>query len=528
MKRLRGAGAGLLIVALAGCGTTVSGTAATSDVSATGATSGDSLSAPSASGGATSPSGTGAVGTSGTAAGQPLIPGHGTGTTATGGTTGGTGTGTGSTGGGSAQQMGIGITPTTITIGVVYSSGDDTANKALGNNLTTGDQQADGQAVIDDINAHGGVAGRKLKAVWYDIQETDARPYTTIDAEACAKFTQDNHVFAVAGDGLTDNFAACVTRAGALMTNSTGPLIGPDKEYFAKYPYVFQLAYVSQDRMMAEEVRSLLRQDYFSGWNTATGNPTPAVAAKVGVLSFDTPNWHDPLHSVMLPALARAGHPVDKADVQEVAYPAGTNEVANTVAQIQNAVLRFRQDGVTHVIILDGNGSMTLYALNNMRAQHYYPRLGANSATGVEALTTQYHQDAQAFNGAVGLGWLPLLDLPSGAGDKYLTPGTQTCIKMIERRTGQTFTDANSASVALGYCDEIDLIADGINRAGPVVNRDTAAAAIEALRGSFPAAGYGLYFSPTRHDAIEYGYDLAFDEKCTCTKYVRGPYAIPD
>ena len=61
-----------------------------------------------------------------------------------------------------------------------------------------------------------------------------------------------------------------------------------------------------------------------------------------------------------------------------------------------------------------------------------------------------------------------------------------------------------------------------------VVNRNTAAAAIEALRGTFPAAGtYGVYFSPTRHDGIEFGYDLEFDKSCTCTKYVRGPYRIP-
>ena len=61
-----------------------------------------------------------------------------------------------------------------------------------------------------------------------------------------------------------------------------------------------------------------------------------------------------------------------------------------------------------------------------------------------------------------------------------------------------------------------------------MINRDTASAAIESFRGSFPTAGsLGLYFSPTQHDGIEYGYDLEFDESCACTKYVRGPYRIP-
>jgi ABC-type branched-subunit amino acid transport system substrate-binding protein len=424
--------------------------------------------------------------------------------------------------------MGIGITATTISVGVIYSSGDDAANNSLGNNITTGDQQADAQAVIDDINARGGVAGRKLVPVWYDVQETDARPYAAIDAEACAKFTQDNHVFAIAGDGLTDNLAACATHAGVFMANSVGQLIGPDNAYFRKYRYVYQLAYVSQDRMMAEEAKSLVRQNYFSGWNANTGNPANGAKAKLGIMSYDTPNWSDPLHHVLLPALAHAGYQVDPADVQEVAYPAQTNDVGSTVAQIQGAVLRFRQDGVSHVIVLDANGSMTLHMLNNMRAQHYYPRLGVNSATGVETLATQYHEDSQSFNGAVGLSWLPLLDLPAGVGGKYFTPRTSACIKMVERRTGQNFPDTNSASVALGYCDELNLIADGINRAGSVVNRDTATSAIDALGDTFAAAGsHGLYFSPTRHDGIEYGYDMTFDVSCTCTKYARGPFRIP-
>jgi len=533
MKRLRPAfgvlaALALAALALSGCGTTVGGTTAASNTTAAGTTSGNALSVPSTGAGTgNTPGATGGVNSSSAAgSGQAIIPGHGGSASTTGGTTG--SGATGSTGGSAAPQTGIGITPTKIYVGVTYSSGADEANKALGNNITSGDQQADGQAVIDDINAHGGVAGRKLVPVWYDYQTTDARPYTNIDGEACAKFTQDNKVFAVAGDGLTDNFAACVTHAGALMVSTATTIIGPDQAYFEKYPYTFSVGYLTQDRMMAEEVRSLLRQDYFSGWNTATGNPANAVPAKVGILSFDTPHWSDPLHHVMLPALARAGHPVDSTNVQEVAYPQGTNGIGSTIAQIQSAVLKFRQNGITHVIILDGNGSMTLYALNNMRGQHYYPRLGVNSATGVEVLATQYHSDAQSFNGAVGLGWGPQLDLPQGQGDKYSTPHTKACIKMVEKRTGQQFPDTNSASIALGYCDELYLIADAINGAGAVVDRDAAAVAIEALRGTFPASGtYGVFFSPTRHDGIEYGYDLKFDLGCTCTKYTRGPFRIP-
>lgn len=516
--------AGLAVAAVgllaAACGTTVKDTDAVSSVDS-------GLTAPAGGQAATGDSGL-SVGATGATGGTATAPGTvGSASTGTSAATGSVAS-PGASGAVGARVPGIGVTDTTISVGVTYSTGSDEANRALGNNLTTGDQKADAQAVIDDINAHGGVAGRKLTPVWYDYQTTDARPYTTIDNEACAHFTQDNHVFAVAGDGITDNFAACVTKAGAMMVASASQIMSPDQAYFHRYPYVFNVGYLTQDRMMAEEVRSLVRQDWFTGWNSSTGKPASAVPAKIGIISFDTPSWNTPLDHVMLPALKQAGHPVDPDNVERVAHPSDTNGIASSVAQIQSAVLKFRQNGVTHVIVLDGNGSMTLHMLNNMRSQHYYPRLGVNSATGVEVLATQYHEDAQSFNGAVGLGWLPILDLPAGKGDGYFTSHTQDCIHTIERRTGQHFADTNAAAVALGYCDQLYLLADAINAAGSVVNRDAASAAIEALGGKFPAAGTrGVFFSPSRHDGIEFGYDLSFDMSCRCTKYVTGPFRIP-
>jgi hypothetical protein len=99
---------------------------------------------------------------------------------------------------------------------------------------------------------------------------------------------------------------------------------------------------------------------------------------------------------------------------------------------------------------------------------------------------------------------------------------------MVERRTGQRFADTNSASVALGYCDQLYLLAEAINRAAGGVNRVSVSAAIEALGGRFPSAGTrGLFFSPNRHDGIEFGYDMRFDSSCKCVKYVSSPFRIP-
>src|SRR5690348_4662853 len=79
MRALRVAAGALVALAVAGCGTTVSGTVAVNDVASPGATSGDALSVPSAGAALGGPT----VGTSGSrvadatgTSGQPLIPGH--------------------------------------------------------------------------------------------------------------------------------------------------------------------------------------------------------------------------------------------------------------------------------------------------------------------------------------------------------------------------------------------------------------------------------------------------------------------
>jgi ABC-type branched-subunit amino acid transport system substrate-binding protein len=427
--------------------------------------------------------------------------------------------------GDAAPVQGVGVTATKIYVGLTYQTNGDAANQALGaNSITQGDQKADEQAVVDDINAHGGVAGRKVVPVYYNYDVTDTRPYADQDNAACAKFTQDNHVFAVLGNGVSDNYVACNTKAGAIDLGSN--IISPDKAFFRRFPAYIGYDTVSQDRMMADEVNVLVRMKYFTGWNNATGQPMSG-AAKVGIIGYDTPAWTTPLRSVMLPALARAGHAPDPGDVQLILYPQDNSQVGPAVAEIQNAILRFRQDNVTHVIVLDANGSMMLQLMQNARGQHYYPRYGVNTATGMEALSTTGAVDDAQFNGAVGLGWSPTLDLPDGRADPYLGPATTACIKMIEKRTGQTFTSTNAASIALDACDGLYLLRRLADSAGPVLNQRTAVASVEALGASWRPAGLAsAFFSPSQHDSLATGYDMLWDTSCSCSKYV-GRHRIP-
>jgi hypothetical protein len=85
-----------------------------------------------------------------------------------------------------------GVTPTTIKIGVVNV--DYTCIKQFVD-YNFGDQKAISQVFIDDLNAHGGILGRKVEAVYKNycpIGNTQA-------LATCTSITEDEKVFAVLG-----------------------------------------------------------------------------------------------------------------------------------------------------------------------------------------------------------------------------------------------------------------------------------------------------------------------------------------
>ncbi len=526
------------LMATAACGSTVqqtgdqavlgSGTLATDGTSALG---GDGLGVAGADEGAagsiTTPELAAGAGSSGAAAGSTFTGGSASVTggagAAGGGTAGAAGTVGAQPGAGAAPaavgKNGPGVTAKEIFIGIAYTANGDAANAALGASaITRGDERANARAVIDDINERGGVAGRKLVAVFHAYDAQSSETSAQQDQAACATFTQDNKVFAVTAGGLTDTFPACMKKAGVLQITSGG-IIDPDNGFFSEFPTYFNVGTMSQDRMMRELVGAFTRQDYFSGWDPNLGRAA-STKPKLGVLSLDTPSWNRPLDKVLLPALARAGHSVDPALVYRVFNPASQAEVSRTVADVQSATLRFRDAGVTHLVMLDANGSLTLLFAQNSRNQRYFPRLGANTATGMQALYDAGVVDAAQLAGAVGLGWLPILDLPAGKGDAYLTGATKRCLDNNKKRTGQTFTSTNAASIALIACDSIGAFAAAVGKAGPILNINTGRAGVEALGSSFqPSAIPRTFFSPRRHDGLELGFDLMWDSTCTCAKY---------
>jgi hypothetical protein len=206
-----------------------------------------------------------------------------------------------------------------------------------------------------------------------------------------------------------------------------------------------------------------------------------------------------------------------------VREPASQSDISEAAAQVQSAVLRFAQDGVTHVVLLDTHGGITQVFLNAADAQHYYPRYGMESGSGTQALLDGGIIRASQLGGARGLGWIPSLDLPSASNPdngKWSSDDRRRCIGLM-KAGGQSFTSTNAESIALLYCDQLWLLDRALDPlATPTLAGLTAS--VESLGSRAPRASLGAAsYGPGKHVGVARGVEWAFDTGCGCMTYGR-------
>lgn len=421
-----------------------------------------------------------------------------------------------------ATKPGVGVTSSTIAIGFPYTPVDTTNQQAGAGGVTVGNEKADAQIVIDDINAHGGIAGHKIVPVWHAYPQSGT--VSALQQAECTDFTQDHKVFAVIGDG-PESYLQCITSAGTVLVDDNVVQVGAST--FAKYPAYVEVSQLNLDRAAQVEMSALKAQHYYSPWNSSTGSPGGS-GVKIGIVTFDDPAFAHAVDDVMVPKLAAGGYP--KPDIVRVAVPQTDADIATLSAALKNAVLRFRTEHVDHVIFSQASGSLGLFFLKEAEAQRYRPRYAATSGDAFQLLISGAGVPKAQFNGAVGAGWSPLLDLPfdqnSDTG-KYSNSARQHCLKLM-KQGGQRFPDANAEGVAGITCNALYLIRDALAHApNGVINRDNFLAGLNSLGTKFVAAGaISTRFAPDQHDGGNSYYYYRYDAKCGCMAYYGAPHLI--
>ncbi|HWC33386.1 MAG TPA: hypothetical protein VG650_01040 [Mycobacteriales bacterium] len=204
-------------------------------------------------------------------------------------------------------------------------------------------------AAIDYVNRHGGVRCRALVAKYYT-----ANPLSQSSLEALCLDMVADKPFALLDEGLASPVGSPTPRdcPPSHKLPEFGSLSLSQREVEQFSPYLF--AYNETSEQIVHD--SILASDqlrWFKG------------AKKVGLLEQDCiPD----LNSLALADLAKIGFPKSSVTTFDFGCP---NDIPSPIT-VENAVLRFKSAGVTHV--LDDGGVYENYFSNDAANQHYRPK----------------------------------------------------------------------------------------------------------------------------------------------------------
>lgn len=440
----------------------------------------------------------------GESAGANATPGGGaTSGAATNARTGGT---TGSAGSVAAKgpTSGRGFTKDTIYIGYLTWKEVSAAGSAVGYAVDYGDQEAIGQAVVDDINARGGIAGRKVVLSFYDYATSEilGNPEQA-DQAACSKMTEDRPVFAVvAVTGiLSEVLPECLAkRQTPLIANTNVPYV---REAFTRWaPYFFSTASPMTERLIPVWLRRAAALGYFSGWDNTLGAPGPAPV-EIGVLTNEGPAA-EMFIALVKAELARMGRSVKVTAA--IASPFDS-------AGINSAILAFRNAGVTHVI----PDSLNLLLFPQAaESQRYRPRYVISTASA--PLLVHSAAPPAQLAGTLGVGYYASYDVQTQNDPGDSSPATARC-RDSQKKAGGDTNQRESWNLMGKACDGFYFVVDAITRGGLSPRGMQLGAA--QLTSVAPAGAFAIGFGEGRYDGLSAVRDLGYVQSCECFRFLN-------
>jgi hypothetical protein len=379
-------------------------------------------------------------------------------------------------------------TPVEVGIGVDKNNAAFAA--AFGASTSQPEEDIVAEAVVADINRHGGLAGHPLTPVYaaFDSTSTD---WIAEDERACSTFTEDHHVIAVVRtDDIFGPLDSCVTAARVPLVLYESYFRAPS--WFAAAP---SLRFVPDNPSPVRLYRALVDR------MVATKRWTPAT--KIGLVRYDRADQAEVETKGVRPALA--AHGLSLTDARAVHTPESFQDIGATSSQLPSVILRFRQQGITDVVFEGGDISY-LFA-TEAQSQRYTPRYALTSFDFPNAMPPEQ------LHGAFGVGWEPTDDLSRPL---PVVPGVKRC----QDATRATNADYGAAGVDRIYitCDSLYFLQAAYNAAG-----DVGPGAFERgarrLGASLPAAFTFAIDTSSRTDGAAAVRDLFFDERCACLAY---------
>lgn len=395
-----------------------------------------------------------------------------------------------------------------IRLGLVVPEGDPA--RAFGATIQPEDYPVIAEAVVDDLNERGGLAGRPVEAVIREASQDDqSQEAQTRQAESiCESLTTDAKVDLVAAAGNSGAFyaAACYARHRVPLLIPGFALGDETMRRFA--PWLLPSSGANITTIAAELPGQLAKQG--------------VLTKKIGILAFQMPEVERAVEQTFKPAIARNGGKVLETVYMKVEYQ-------DVGAQVSSAVLRFKSMGIDLVLPSFAiGGGVTGIFMHQAETQGYRPRYGLSSLDAPIIIDNTLNAPESQLRNAVGMGYDPTRDVANNE----LAPSRneRRCWNMVNKRLGTSYNDrtvtGGNGFAALEMCELVwHLEAALAPWEGRQFERAAVLAAVEALGTSYtPVWLPAARFARGRADGSAVQRRFTFDATgCGCFTY-RGKW----
>jgi hypothetical protein len=267
-------------------------------------------------------------------------------------------------------------------------------------------------------------------------------------------------------------------------------------------PYFYAPVMPDSAVYLKKWVDRLAAQQYFAGWDPATQTPSAASPVKVGVYYFDRTTDKRIYDTELKPALAAHG-------ITVAADFAGDANPAVRANQEQSAILKFRQNGVTHLLVM---GPVAFVGAGGQQGWH--PRLGIGTHNQAQLA------DPALLKGVVAAGYSSPIDVGAQAPGAP-SPTNNRCLGWVKKDLQYDLESPQSAAYlqAIALCDAILVPVEAFRAAG-AFGPAALQAGLQKTHGKTQTAHtFTQGFSATRWYGVDQLRDLVFRESCTCWRY---------
>jgi hypothetical protein len=336
-----------------------------------------------------------------------------------------------------------------------------------------------------------------------------------LDQQICAVFTQDHHVFAVltSENSVGPDARQCLANAHVALIKNY--LADSDSQTLGRFPLYFLPSTIALDRLAAIQPAILAKGGYFD---------TKPV---IGIITQDNPDFAFAVDHILVPRLRSIGYPVK--DVARFPIPNSQSDAQNVATAASDTVVRFRTDGVDHVILLSSDGVDALLFGNAAESQRYYPRYAFTSQDAAEALVEGgFMQDPTAtLARALSVDFAPAIDTPpSYLNDFQARAPVKHCLALLAAG-GQRPDSAQNLWHAELNCDAFFFLDDALT--GRVLSAGSLLDGVASLGSSIdPVATFSTRFDSLHHDGGDTVRLAAFAGACTCFRYTQTIMKLTD